>query len=462
MPTLKLWTIAVVVAPAALFVVSARADDVGPGTSREKQMEKRIDDLERQLAEVNRKLASSGANGAGDELEQRVAELEKLTKKDADGLFAYWKNGLRMDSANGAFKLRIGGRIQSDWSWFANNQDFQDASGKQIEAGTEFRRARLHVGGTMYKNVEFMAEYDFAGGAVGFREVWIGLRPCGTGLLQVGSMKEPFGLEWLTSDLFTAFMERSSGNDALVPGYNTGIMWSDTFAEDRVAYAVGVFRDANDAGDDVGNANSGEYNFTGRVTGRPWIGDTPDQWFHLGVGASRRTPSNDSVQYKSRPELHLAPVMVDTGVIDAGSAVLWEGETAFSMGQFWASAEYFLTNMRAQDMRDPNFHAWNVQAGYFLTGESRPYNAKKGVFDRVTPKANLDDAGGSGAWELAARYDVLDLNDAGVNGGKMKIVTLGVNWYLNPNTKVQLGWVHARVFDVGRLDGLEMRFQVDF
>jgi len=56
----------------------ARADD---DTSREKQLETRVNELERQLAEVNKRLAQTGTNASGGELEERVAELEKLSKK---------------------------------------------------------------------------------------------------------------------------------------------------------------------------------------------------------------------------------------------------------------------------------------------------------------------------------------------------------------------------------------------
>jgi phosphate-selective porin OprO/OprP len=444
---------------------SSRADDAAPPTDREKQLEKRVDDLEKQLAEVNRRLAERGSDKSGDELSERVAELEKLSKKDKDGLFGYWKNGIRMDSADGAFKMRIGGRIQNDWAWFQDNGGVEDRTEKQVEAGTEFRRARLQVGGSIYNNVEFMAEYDFAGGTAKEREVWIGLRPCGGGILQVGSMKEPFGLEEQTSDLFITFLERSAGSEAFAPSFNTGAMWSDTAADDRMTYAVGVFRDANDAGDDTGNARSGEYNETARVTGRPWIGGSADEWIHLGLGVSRRTPSSEMAQFRAHPEMHLAPVVADTGAIDAGRVMEYEGEAAFSMGQLWGSAEYYLTNVDAAHGSDPSFHAWAVQAGWFLTGESRPYNAKKGVFDRIVPKSNFacdGKADGMGAWELAARFDNLDLNDGGVSGGDVKTLSLGVNWYLNPNTKVQLDWVHAAIQDVGTLIALQMRFQVDF
>ncbi len=440
---------------------AVRADDGAPQTEREKKLEKRVEELERQLAEVQKRLADGG-NGAGDELAQRVSELEKAVHKDDDGMFGSWKKTLWFNSADNRFKIRIGGRIQSDWSYFWKNQAFETASGKQVEAGEEFRRARLQVGGTLYENVDFMAEYDFAAGTAKFRDVWMGLRGLTpNGILQVGSFKEPFGLEELTPDLFIAFVERSAGDEAFAPTFNTGAMYSDTCAQNRVAWAFGVFRDANDFGDDTNNSRSGELNFTGRVAGRPWINDAGDQWVHLGLDASRRVPSDDTAQFRAHPELHLAPVLLDTKPFSADEVLLYDAEAAAAWGSLWGSAEYFRADVSRKGMSDPSFHAWAVQAGYFLTGETKPYNAKKAVFDRLVPKHDFGKAG-SGAWEVAARLDGIDLNDAGVHGDSARILSIGLSWYLNPNTRVMLDWVRAHLRDVGTLDGIEARFQVDF
>src|SRR5207244_2358233 len=151
---------AVAVAPLAFFCALARADDQAAPTEREKALEKKLEEMQKQIDELNRRM-SDGASRAGDELSARVDELEKLKKKDKDGLFAYWGKGIRMDSANGRFKLKIGGRVQNDWSWFAHTSDLEGVTGTQIEAGEEFRRARLYVGGTIYENVDFMNEWDF-------------------------------------------------------------------------------------------------------------------------------------------------------------------------------------------------------------------------------------------------------------------------------------------------------------
>lgn len=105
-----------------------------------------------------------------------------------------------------------------------------------------------------------------------------------------------------------------------------------------------------------------------------------------------------------------------------------------------------------------------MQLSYFLTGESRPYKKSAGCFDRVRPKKNFAWKGerGPGAWELAGRYSWLDLDDAAVDGGTLQDFTLGLNWHLNPNTRVMWNYIHANAEDQGDADIFGMRLQIDF
>ena len=50
-----------------------------------------------------------------------------------------------------------------------------------------------------------------------------------------------------------------------------------------------------------------------------------------------------------------------------------------------------------------------------------------------------------GAWEVAARLSYLDLVDGSVNGGRMAIGMLGLNWYWNRYLRWQFNGGYATV-----------------
>ncbi len=73
--------------------------------------------------------------------------------------------------------------------------------------------------------------------------------------------------------------------------------------------------------------------------------------------------------------------------------------------------------------------------------------------------------GGSGAWEVAARISSLDLDDDGTDGGELDDLTFGVNWYLNPNTRLMLDYILADLDPAagapdGRTKILAFRWQI--
>ena len=93
------------------------------------------------------------------------------------------------------------------------------------------------------------------------------------------------------------------------------------------------------------------------------------------------------------------------------------------------------------------FQGTYVEALYFLTGESRPYDRRAGLPTRIVPNRNFywarspgGNPSGWGALQVGARYSFLDLNSAGINGGQLNSLTIGINWFLNPNVKFQFNY----------------------
>src|SRR5205823_406306 len=103
-----------------------------------------------------------------------------------------------------------------------------------------------------------------------------------------------------------------------------------------------------------------------------------------------------------------------TGVIATDHVGIVEADAAFASGPFWVFADFYDAMVGRRKASNVDFRAWQLMAGWFLTGETKPYKAANSTFDRVKPAKNFDDKGGAGAWELAARFSSLDLNDENV------------------------------------------------
>jgi len=379
---------------------------------------------------------------------------------------AYWKDGLRFDTKDGKFKLKVGGRIQTDFALIDAEDAVADALPglPRYETGAEFRRARLYVAGTIYDAVEFKAEYDFAGGDPAFKDVYLGLTQVPVVQnIRVGHFKEPFSLEELTSSKYITFLERGLPN-ALAPSRNTGVGIFGTEMDERMTWALGGFRETNDFG--FGFGPESLYDVTARMTGLPWYEDEGTQLLHLGAGYSHKFGNADDFRFRERPEAHLSPVrFVDTGTFRANGIDLVGPEAALVVGPFSMQDEYMHAFTDSPTEGDPQFNGYYVFVTYFLTGEHRHYDTEEGAFGRLKPKHNFTltgDEPGCGAWELGLRYSNLDLDGKDIDGGELGDVTAAVNWYLNPNVRVMVNYVFADLDSVGDTNIAEARFQIDF
>jgi phosphate-selective porin OprO/OprP len=414
-------------------------------------------------------------------VEGQLQGMKGLRLEDPSAIRVYFREGLRLETADRAYTARIGGRLHADLGFHAQDSGLEaflranpqagatrDGS---IQDGAEIRRSRLNHEATIYDLFFYRVEFDFAGGdgLAHFRNVYVGGKIPEAGSLFIGNFKEPVGLEELTSSNDIPFMERSL-TSTFTPAYNLGIMLQNSVLDQRMTYAAGVFRE--DTGDLAFSQRDGKYNVSTRLTGLPFYEDDGRCLLHLGGSLSYRNPATSSgtvpadmsvVRFRQRPEAHLAPRLVDTDNIAVEDYQQGGLEAAAVFGPLWLQGEGIVANVEQWGGPDLVFHSYYGMIGYILTGEHRPYNRASGVFSRVKPKQNfLDGQGGLGAWEIAARYSYINLDDANIAGGRLHDVTLGLNWYLNPILRVMMNGVWAHREGVGDFYAFLMRFQAAF
>lgn len=277
-------------------------------------------------------------------------------------------------------------------------------------------------------------------------------------------MKSANSLEEQTSSRHTTFMERASFTDAFNIARKLGISLAN--GGDNWTLKVGAFRGGvGDTSADEGTTLAARATYGQKFDGGTWI-----------VGASVRhneAAEGSTIRYRQRPHNHLADRLIATGNI-AEKDFMYGLETGLQLGSFHMMAEW--SGLTAKDAgtqgRNANFSGGAIEAGWFLTGESKPLKLSKGAWDR--PKINSPiHKGGWGALQLAAKYDTIDLTDNGVFGGEQDTFILGLNWYLNRHSRVMVNYSHSSIedaFDVSAngadgensADALGIRFQVDW
>jgi phosphate-selective porin OprO/OprP len=381
--------------------------------------------------------------------------VSAAAEDDGDVEIRLDRGGLRVSSADDAFEFELGGRVHVDHAvYFGDDEGFGD--------GAEMRRVRIRWGGQLFRDWGYKGEVDFAGDEVSLKSTYLSYEGLESAVFTVGNFKHPFGLSRLGSSNTMVFMERAAAANLLPPGRDIGV--GAALHGDRWNAALGVFRQ----GENDGDAQNEGWAVTGRGVLRPWQGD--QGVLHLGAALSyRRFLGTDTERFRERPETHVSGVrLVDTGdIADLDEQLLYGFELFGTHGPFAVQSEFLRTELMRRG-RNLDFQGWYAAASWLLTGESRGYNARKGIFGGVVPRRNLGE-GGFGAWEVGLRYSTLNLNSAEIQGGAQEILTVGLNWYVNPNIRFMADFVD--VLDSHRSgnpqDGADpmayqMRAQVNF
>lgn len=384
------------------------------------------------------------------------AQSQEASDKPAagkDGMKVTWNGAPELSSADGQYTMKVRGRLFLD---MATGDQNEAVTGNADLNATERRAARLGVEGVLAGHIRYVLEADYSGDIVELGTATVAY----VGLpfdIEVGTLKPPNSLEEKTSSRYTTFMERAAITDAFAFARQIGV----DIGLERSIWSLegGIFR----GGVGTGHTDEG-LTLAARATVAPYIGDMGR--LHLGahVRYRERGAGEGLFGYSQRPHQHLAAKTLSLpGFGDSDTLV--GVEAAVIMGPFSLQSEYMRLHVINADPTAPNadFDGYYVSASWFLTGESRNYTGKS--FGRVSVHRPVT-KGGPGAWQLAVRFDTVDLTDGPFMGGRQDSYIFGVNWYLSSHLRLMANYNKSRVHG-GANDGADinlfgLRSQVDW
>jgi phosphate-selective porin OprO/OprP len=327
-----------------------------------------------------------------------------------------------------------------------------------LENATGFRRVRIGATGTIGPQIYWISEMDVASGNIFLTDVFMGVQHLPfLGEFRFGRFREPFSLEAQTSSNYFTFLERSSVN-TLDPARNWGLAIFRQSNDELSTFALGGFRvDSNSVGLDV--SDDGDWAVTTRATRLLWYDEASgDSFSHVGAAFSHRLPEDNLVRLSEQAQVQLiateepAPVpFINTITLNAYYYQLYNVEWAWVRGPFSAQAEWYGSYVDQIGGGPVFLHGCYAFVSYFLTGEHRAYDKKRGAFGQtkvLSPFLRMEKDGclfcGPGAWEIAGRFSYLDFDNRNIPpgpqgqrvGDRLCAWTLCLNWYLTDNTRV--------------------------
>jgi len=316
--------------------------------------------------------------------------------------------------------LRVGGRLDLDVAKY-------DEDVTPLDSGTDLRRLRLEIGGSLSKKIGYYLLADFSDGSYGAEAAWLRYRADRRNEFYAGRLEIPFSLQQVTPSLSNLFMERALPV-ALSRHYGTGVAY--IHMSSKWSWRAGLF------GDD-------ELNFGGtkpagtalavRVGRRLRAGESR---FWLGAAAMVQDAMQPE-RIRARPESSVAnEYLVNTsnmfGIAKTSRLGL---EGVWKKDQWSLQGEWIQYHAQRDSAEDVTFRGGYVEASRMFNGRRR-FNFRRGEW--MSPEI-----GDTGAWELSARISRIDLQDGAVTGGEETNYSLGLNYYINPINRIMFNWIKA-------------------
>jgi len=442
------WHAAAVAAASLLPLSAARAEPTV------EELLRRLDEQEQKILVLERKLEIK------DEADKTAAGSNAVVKAS--------ERGFSLQSADGQNQVRLRGLLHFDGRFMLDDDT-------DVTDQWQATRVRPILEGTVGGIYDFRFTPDFGQGRTVIQDAYVTGRFKPEFQVTAGKFKAPVGLERLQSANDIRFVARGFPT-ALAPNRDLGLQAAGNFADNRVSYAVAWLNGSNDGGSSeaFGDVDlNDDKEWAARVFVQPLA--SSDNLGLQGLGLGIAGTYTDQAGTAAQPLLPTfrTPAQATFFRYRAGTTpTIADGERTrvapqlyYYVGSFGLLGEYTEVSQdvsrtvgTAVRSGAVDTTAWQLAASWFLTGEEASY---RGFKPNSVFSIGKD---GWGAFELAARYQQLTVDDSAFSGGAASFAdpaasarkatgyTLGLNWYLNQNVKWVLNYEHTS-FDGGAPDG---------
>lgn len=342
-------------------------------------------------------------------------------------------NGFFIRSADSSFVFQPFGLIHTDLRVI--NKGMQINSDETQASTFLIRRLRFGFEGTLYKNIDYDLEANIVSHSVELIFAWINFGYFPNAQIRVGQFKEPFSYEVLMPEKYLDFIERSMNATVLSPAEDIGIMVHN-FGKPLggfFEYGIGMF---NGLGTDVKNTNK-TFEYAGRINIYPFV-SSENLFNSLRLAGYALYEGNrpEGIYTRQRTTLgfeFFPRVVTNDNKISFGTDIQWLYKS------FSLKAEYIKT---MEDRAEPSSteietEGWHIDLTYLLTGETKILRMKSGLEITARVEQLLTDAGSP---IMIADFKDISGNPIVLQKNDVTTLTLGINYYLNYNIKIQTNY----------------------
>jgi phosphate-selective porin OprO/OprP len=520
------WRLSGAVSLAAMLAAgAANAQSAPPSAEQMDKLQAQVKSLEHELQGLKGKVDKADKADSADKPYAAATPVVKAPAAPPAVLKMSAGNRPSFCTADGVNCIALTSRLHFDVGGYSYHPNTLATAPQNLDNGVNARRARIGILGTFMGDWNYALVYDFGGSSDGLPPVsgaptsgienaylsYTGFKPFA---IEGGYMDVPYTLDEATSSNDIMFMERAS-SQVVATGIAAGDsrsgfgvrgnddrFWGGAYATGPTSGTTHVFSPSATAAGSPGSLGSPGFAEQMGGVGRVAYQVVQDKNYSIHLGADAEfliMPTGaKTLTLSDRPELRIDPtsILSTGGIANVANAQVYSGEAAAGYGSLYVQGEYFWYDVdRNLGLPSTRFSGWYAEGSWTITGEGRKYNPVAGAYSGIVPDRPFSLAKGDpGAWEIAARYSHINLNDLftvgvpvaltnGVAGGEQNIYTVGLNWYLNRNVRIMVNYLHGTIakntgaaiaaapplpaFPVGtdigaKFDALAMRTQIAF